>query len=465
MMIFRNRLNLTGIIFLIILLCLQTVNAQQDEILQIATYPVSGYMRDVKVIEDYAYIVYRDINSGYDATFKILDVSDPYNPVSISRCDYNVLSSPWSTLAGCLNIKDGYVYISNWAGGMVIINITNIHNPFVAGSYTTYCGPWGTAMNDMVVIDDNYLYVTWDTVNGFGVFDLTDPAVPELVFRYGGGLSHTRGISKSGNYIFLSTYYGRYIRIFNVGNPKVPILVKSLGTPGYDWYNDIDVSEDYLYVAGFKSTVYGLQIYDIKDPENPVPASKYNTASFGFGLCEDVRVYNNRAYLAFQNGVAVFDVTDPENPKLIAKLSVPINAAHLSRIEAFGNYFYVVAENELKIFSLKAINLIYPENDSVINDITPTFKWDIPIEDNNKNLHFKIEIAADESFNTIVGVYESKDMSTGFMPVTPVVSGKGTQFFTMLKNLEYKTYFWRVSAWNGEEYYIESPVWKFTIQQ
>ena len=59
-----------------------------------------------------------------------------------------------------------------------------------------------------------------------------------------------------------------------------------------------------------------------------------------------------------------------------------------------------------------------------------------------------------------------KDMSTGFMPMTPVKQGKGTQFFyTMLKNLAYKTYFWRISAWNGDEYYIESPVWDFTIQQ
>ena len=466
-MIFRNRLNLTGIIFLIILLCLQTVNAQQDEIFQIATFPVSGYVHDVKVIGDFAYVTCSGITPGYSGTLKILDVSKPYNPVQISSYDFNaLLSSSAAIYPSGLYVKDGYVYIANWTGGLVVINIMDIHNPFFAGSYFAHNEAFATAMNSMVVIDDNYLYVTWDYVNGFGVFDLTDPTDPVLVFRYGYGLNYTRGISKSGDYIYISTYYGNYIRIFNVSNPTAPVFVKNFATPGRDWYNDIDASGDYLYVAGFKSTVYGLQIYDIKDPENPLPASKYNTASFGFGLCYDVKVYSNRAYLVFPNGVAVFDVTDPYNPELIAKLSILVSTYYIDKIDVSGNYFYVAAENELKIFSLKTIKLIYPEDDASINDITPTFKWEIPGEENKKSLHFKIEIAEDENFATIAGVYESKDMGTGFMPMTPVVPGEGTQFYTMLKNLKYDTpYFWRVSARKGQEYYIQSPVWEFKIQQ
>ena len=113
----------------------------------------------------------------------------------------------------------------------------------------------------------------------------------------------------------------------------------------------------------------------------------------------------------------------------------------------------------------EGIQLVFPADGTTINDITPTFKWEIPEEENNRNLHFKIEIAEDAGFSINKIEYESKDMSTGFMPMAPVLQGKGTQFYTMLKNLGYNTYYWRVSAWNGDEYYIESPVWSFTIQK
>ncbi len=116
-------------------------------------------------------------------------------------------------------------------------------------------------------------------------------------------------------------------------------------------------------------------------------------------------------------------------------------------------------------FTVEGIKLIYPLNESVINDITPTFKWEIPGEENNKNLHFKIEIADDPEFVNILYSYESKIEPSGFSPLPPVVPGKAHQFYTMLRNLEYQPYFWRVSAWNGEDHYIASPVWGFTIQK
>ena len=114
------------------------------------------------------------------------------------------------------------------------------------------------------------------------------------------------------------------------------------------------------------------------------------------------------------------------------------------------------------------IKLLYPQNDLIISDIMPTFKWEIPAEENNKNLYFKIEIADSniDFTNNIIFSYESKESTRGFSPVPPVFQGKNSQYFTIYKKLEYNApYYWKVTAWNGQEYYIDSPVWEFEIRK
>ncbi len=118
---------------------------------------------------------------------------------------------------------------------------------------------------------------------------------------------------------------------------------------------------------------------------------------------------------------------------------------------------------------LANIILLSPENNRIISDLMPTFKWEIPAEENNKNIHFKLELSTAEGGNfnnSIIYTYESKNSTRGFMPVPPVFQGRNNQYFTIYKKLEYNiSYYWRITAWNGNEYYIESPVWSFTIQQ
>ena len=114
------------------------------------------------------------------------------------------------------------------------------------------------------------------------------------------------------------------------------------------------------------------------------------------------------------------------------------------------------------------IVLLKPHDNIIIFDLMPTFKWEIPVEGNNKNLHFKIEIADSNTdfTNHIIFSYESKDSTRGFSPVPPIFQGRNNQYFTMYKKLEYnKNYYWKVSAWNGDEYYIESNVWTFEIKE
>ncbi len=123
-------------------------------------------------------------------------------------------------------------------------------------------------------------------------------------------------------------------------------------------------------------------------------------------------------------------------------------------------------EGLLNIITHKII-LISPTNNSFISNIMPTFKWKIPTEESNNNLHFKIEISTNMDFSSsMIYAFESKDKTISFMPVPPVRQGIGNQYYTMLIKLEYnKLYYWKVWAWNGKEYYIDSFIWQFEIRE
>ncbi|MDD5067420.1 MAG: Ser-Thr-rich GPI-anchored membrane family protein [bacterium] len=112
------------------------------------------------------------------------------------------------------------------------------------------------------------------------------------------------------------------------------------------------------------------------------------------------------------------------------------------------------------------ISLIYPLNNTSVHNISPTFKWEIPGEENNKTLHFQVQIADDEAFTHVLHAFESKNDTLGFSPIPPVQQAKGNQYYTILKKLGYdKTYYWRIRGWNGTEYYIDSEIWRFETRR
>jgi len=106
--------------------------------------------------------------------------------------------------------------------------------------------------------------------------------------------------------------------------------------------------------------------------------------------------------------------------------------------------------------------VIFPIRNRVSKDPTPTFEWGSA--DIGTEAHYKFEIADDMPFNeNIIYAMESKENTAGFVPLPPIVPGKGTAFYTMLQELAEGDYYWRVSAWDGEEYSPPSEIRKLTI--
>jgi len=125
---------------------------------------------------------------------------------------------------------------------------------------------------------------------------------------------NARNLYLRGSYVFVNehamgnsgTFGFSVVRISGDTLQKV----KTVSEPGV-FYEKMCISGNYLYVAAHS---YGIRVYDIADPENPVRIGQITS---GFTDAFDIAVSGNTAYVADgAGGLKVVNVTDPANPVL-----------------------------------------------------------------------------------------------------------------------------------------------------
>ena len=130
-------------------------------------FPLFTY--DIDVVDDLAYI------SGYDGTysnpeFKILDVSDPANPISIDVADYGYGASR-------IYINGDFAYCYDNYDDNNSINIYNISDPHYIVKLGTYA--FNGTFHHIFTAND-YAYLS-DLAIGLHIIDVTDPMNPTKI--------------------------------------------------------------------------------------------------------------------------------------------------------------------------------------------------------------------------------------------------------------------------------------------
>jgi hypothetical protein len=109
--------------------------------------------------------------------------------------------------------------------------------------------------------------------------------------------------------------------IYDVSNYYSPFLADSLTLPGYP--NNLEVIDNYAYIAGGHS---GLRNINISDPSDPREVGFYETYSASY----DFRRSGNYGFVAeLDDGILIFDLTDISNPVLISQYDTPGYAHNL----------------------------------------------------------------------------------------------------------------------------------------
>ena len=226
---------------------------------------------------------------------------------------------------------------------LTVVNISSPTAPSVVGTVqsnsTTTPFPDSLFGAYAVAVSGNYAFVASqgllsgqptapDSSEGtFTVIDLTTPSSPTIVASIdnsalsGGlanGLDHATGVAISGQYAYVTAFYGQRLTTIDISNPLSPSVVASVhDTTNLADPNDVTTQGSYAYVANQVGTG-GMQ-FTVLNISNPfVPAVVGEITDPTLVGAYRLRVSGNFAYVSGNgaSSVAAIDISNPSVPRL-----------------------------------------------------------------------------------------------------------------------------------------------------
>ncbi|MCP3682416.1 MAG: S8 family serine peptidase [bacterium] len=225
----------------------------------VGIYSDCNYNNDVKVVDNYAFLVCNEPGSE----FKSIDISDKTNPQFVAK-GWSFGNTPQN-----VDIQGDFAYITLLSGDLAKFNITDIDGlPGGAENYYpgmgTYGPPYGTFRD--FVASGGYGYLADN--DGLDIMDVSgrlDVKVGNTTYSNLSSTGHvdtpgfSHGVDIHGDYVYVADEHGG-LRIVDISNPKDPALV------------------------GYYPIQYALEVFVVSD-EEPAPTEP-PTQECGDGSCD-----------------------------------------------------------------------------------------------------------------------------------------------------------------------------------
>lgn len=264
--------------------------------------------------------------AAYFSGIEVWDVSDFTSPIRICRIPTN------SYPRGGVFARGNYVYIATVADGFYVADISDPANPVMVGHISIPGNPliWNSDYQN------NYAYLAAGS-SGLKVIDFSNPANPSIAGTYGGTVNGLC-VRDSLAYV-ISTTPG--FRILNIKNPGTITPAGSCNLPGNP--NRVMVAGNYAYVANSTSDQGGINVIDILDPSLPVLVATYPGFQTYLAGGGDVLGATGGT-----EGCLILDISDPLQP--LDAFEWPL-AGFLYQLTVDGNYGYT-GSNGFRVFDL-----------------------------------------------------------------------------------------------------------------
>lgn len=185
------------------------------------------------------------------------------------------------------------------------------------------------------------------------LYELTDPAAPELVYTVQGAFGTWRDMKSVGDYIYVTADQGAdgllVIDMSAVGDSIThnfwrPMYDKGSGMQQLSRVHNIYADERYVYLSGLDSDAQrgGILILDTElDPLEPPVAGVASEAYSHDVFVQDTLMYTSEIY----NGeFGVYDISDPSTPTRLAVQQTTSDFTHNAWVSADGNFLFTTDE-------------------------------------------------------------------------------------------------------------------------
>ncbi len=237
--------------------------------------------RDFKTLGDRAFAVCDNCNEG----LIIFDLSNLPNGVSVTYQNTEFFGDAHNIFIDEANGRLYAVGTDVQPSGVVVLDIgTTVDQPIFLNSTNLNAGLLGGYIHDLYV-RDNIAYCSHGNTDSFVIWDFTDATDPQYIASFESqGYNHSNWVSEDGNTVVFAEEVptGLPMGILDIsdmendnlslyGYYKFPLLAPNFqnATPHNPY-----IIGDYVYTSYYED---GIQIWDIKDPANPVVAGYYDT--------------------------------------------------------------------------------------------------------------------------------------------------------------------------------------------
>lgn len=232
--------------------------------------------KDVKTYGHYAYL------ANEYGPVQIIDLADPAAPVQVGTLDVQ----PSASLGGSHNllVANDHLWVvggrTTGNAGVRVYSLADPTAPAFVGEYQPRHQPNGY-YHDFEVRGTLALGSAIYGGGGVDMLDVSDPSAIHLVgqgqFTYPGAGAHNTCMTEDGAYVFVGDEIGtdgNWVRTFDLRDLDNPELVGEIVVNPEAVVHNCYVRGDRLFVAHYTE---GLRVFDVSDPEHPVPTAFYDT--------------------------------------------------------------------------------------------------------------------------------------------------------------------------------------------
>jgi len=275
------------------------------------------------------------------------DFSDPTLPVQVAEVDTQFV-------IGATAISGNHAYAGTFWNGLRIIDVSNPLQPVEVGSCDS-----GTC-EAVTVTGDHAIVLKGD---GLNIWNVSDPGQPVFESSFGPHIVHRNSLASSGTIVCAGDMdvHSPSLLVVDITDPHAPTEISTIGTKGFLYR--MAVSSTVGYLANAWSDLLTI---DLSDLTEVVELGMSNEES-SFGSF-DVAIRGSYAYMACgSGGLMVFDVGNPAQPESIA--AIDQNTDFIGRITIAGDYAYVIDGYSGSPFWLRTFSLADPAAPVCVNTL------------------------------------------------------------------------------------------------